>query len=126
MATLRSPARLDRQLKVSGFRVEPGETESVLAEHPDIGQVAVVATEQVPAGTRLTAYYTLSTLGGRPPQTPPAPSSGAPIPPFPPWEGLPAPPYPPGPAALSSRPLARLHDPGCVRRARPEAADSRG
>ena len=118
--------RVDRQLKVSGFRVEPGEIESVLAEHPDIGQVAVVATGHSAGGTRLTAYYTLSTLGGRPPPDPPAPSSGGPIPRFPPWEGLPAPRTPLGPAALSSRPLARLHDPGCVRRARPEAADSRG
>jgi thioester reductase-like protein len=52
--------RADRQLKVRGFRVEPGEIESVLAGHPGIGQVAVVATGQGPGGTRLAAYYTLT------------------------------------------------------------------
>ena len=52
--------RADRQLKVRGFRVEPGEIESVLAGHPDIGRVAVVATGPGPGGARLAAYYTLT------------------------------------------------------------------
>jgi amino acid adenylation domain-containing protein/thioester reductase-like protein len=58
--------RVDRQLKVSGFRVEPGEIETVLAEHPDIGQVEVVAAQQGPGRTRLTAYYTLRHPGEGP------------------------------------------------------------
>jgi amino acid adenylation domain-containing protein/thioester reductase-like protein len=58
--------RADRQLKVSGFRVEPGEIESVLAGHPGIGQVAVVATGPGPGRTRLAAYYTLRDPGQAP------------------------------------------------------------
>jgi amino acid adenylation domain-containing protein/thioester reductase-like protein len=58
--------RIDRQLKVRGFRVEPDEIEKALAAHPDIGQVTVVATGQNPGDTRLTAYYTLSRSGEEP------------------------------------------------------------
>jgi amino acid adenylation domain-containing protein/thioester reductase-like protein len=51
--------RMDRQLKVRGFRVEPAEIESVLAGHPDIDQVSVEAAMRSSGDSRLVAYYTL-------------------------------------------------------------------
>ena len=49
--------RIDRQLKIRGFRVEPGEIEATLAAHDGIGDVAVIAFER--NGQRqLAAYYT--------------------------------------------------------------------
>ena len=50
--------RMDRQLKVRGYRVEPGEIETVLARHPDIEQVSVVASSNNSGDSRLVAYYT--------------------------------------------------------------------
>ncbi len=50
--------RMDRQLKVRGYRIEPGEIESVLAGHPDIDEVSVVATSRHAGDSHLVAYYT--------------------------------------------------------------------
>ena len=50
--------RVDHQLKIRGFRVEPAEVEGALATHPEIAEAAVVAHEFGPGNRQLAAYYT--------------------------------------------------------------------
>lgn len=55
--TIEFLGRVDNQVKILGFRIEPEEIESVLSQHPGVRSVAVVAVEGVAGEKRLRAYF---------------------------------------------------------------------
>ena len=59
--TLEFLGRLDDQVKVRGFRVEPGEIEAALARHPAIRQAAVAVEDAGRGEHRLAAYFVSAT-----------------------------------------------------------------
>ncbi len=63
--------RVDEQVKVRGYRIEPGEIEAALRQHPEIADVVVVARERSAAdpapGRYLPQIELLAGLAGLPP-----------------------------------------------------------
>jgi amino acid adenylation domain-containing protein len=54
--TIEFLGRLDNQVKVRGFRIEPGEVETAIMRHPEVKDAVVTAHEHATAGKRLVAF----------------------------------------------------------------------
>ncbi|UYC14318.1 AMP-binding protein [Xanthomonas campestris pv. phormiicola] len=57
--------RADAQLKLRGFRIEPGESEAVLGTHPQVAQAVVHVQLDLANQSRLLAYIVAITTSDR-------------------------------------------------------------
>ena len=57
--------RIDQQVKLRGYRIEPGEVETRLREYPGIVEAAVVAQGESDTDKRLVAYFTGLEIGAK-------------------------------------------------------------